>query len=126
MEVSLLGSAVYIHPGDPVEFPVAVDGKSVRVAVEWPVIAHLMGSSTTDVDRVRDFLHRRRENVARALKAHLYARGVPQDGYLVMSRDDFDAIRRATPAGAESPSRSSGNADSPEARERNLHGDADD
>ncbi len=95
MEISLFESSAYVHPGDRVEFPVIVDRGIIRVAIAWPLLEHLTGTSPIDEGRARAFLYRRREDIARALKAHLYAQGNPASGYLDLARDDFDPVGRA-------------------------------
>jgi hypothetical protein len=92
MEMTLFETAVYVHPKQPVEFLVAYDGKAARVAIEWSLVERLMGTSPVDEAQVREFLRQKREAITLALKAHMYAEGVPLNRHLVMAPDDFEAI----------------------------------
>jgi hypothetical protein len=95
MKMLLLDTAIYVHRPYPVEFHIDVDGRAIRVAIEWPAIERMMGATPVDDERVRDFLHENRRAVAHAIEAHLYAQGMPWTGELVMARDDFDVVRFA-------------------------------
>lgn len=92
MEMILLEAGVYVHPPFPIEFSIFVDGKAVRVAIAWSTFERLIGTSPVDEARVRDFLHNHRQEIVRAIKAHLFAQGIPLGGELMMLPDDFDAI----------------------------------
>jgi hypothetical protein len=94
MEITFFESSAYIHPGDRIEFPVMVDQRIFRVEISWPLLEHLTALSPVDERRARDFMHDRREDVERVIKAHLYAQGVPASGYLNLAPDDFDAVGR--------------------------------
>ena len=92
METILLEAGVYVRPPFPVEFSMLVDGKAIRVAINWPTIERLIGRPPIDEKRVRDFLHANRQEIMLAIKAHLFAQGVPLSGELIMLPEDFDAI----------------------------------
>ena len=93
MKMFLLETAVYVHLPYPVEFVIDVDGRAIRVAIEWSAIEQMMGATPVDDENVRDFLHENRKAIARAIEARLYAHGIPWTGELVMARDDFDLVR---------------------------------
>jgi hypothetical protein len=97
MKIFLLESSVYVRPGFPVEFPIDVDGRAIRVAIEWAAIARMMGVTPVDAEQVRQFLHDNRKEIAVAIEAHLYAHGIPRTGELVMAPDDFDNVHAVPP-----------------------------
>jgi hypothetical protein len=97
MKIFLLESSVYVRPGFPVEFPIDVDGRAIRVAIEWAAIARMMGATPVDAEQVRQFLHDNRKEIAVAIEAHLYAHGIPRTGELVMAPDDFDNVHAVPP-----------------------------
>jgi hypothetical protein len=110
MTMILLETAVYVRPGFPVEFLIDVDGRAVRVAIEWSAIERMMGATPADVEQVRDFLHEHRSEIALAIKARLYARGIPLNGELVMERSDLDALSSVPPSRADRGSAASAGA----------------
>jgi hypothetical protein len=107
MTMILLETAVYVRPGFPVEFLIDVDARAVRVGIEWSAIERMMGATPTGVEQVRDFLHEHRREIAVAIKARLYARGIPLNGELVMGRDDLDAVSSVPPSRGDNGSAAS-------------------
>jgi len=97
MTMTMYRSAAYVHPDQPVEFVFTVDGKAARAAIEWSTIEHLMATSPLGEDQVRAVLHRNGNEVAIALRAHVYAHGVPLSRHLTLAAEEFDV---AHPAGA--------------------------
>jgi len=77
MEVTLLGTESRILSTVPVELLVNVDGKIVRVAIDWPTIRTLVGDHSIDEVRVREFIRQNRPGFVLAIKSHLLSRGVP-------------------------------------------------
>ena len=70
-----------------------VEAGDVRRAVKRRFHA-VVDVAGLDEGRARDFLYQNRDNVARAIKSHLYAQGVPASGYLDLVRGDFDPVGR--------------------------------
>lgn len=89
-----LESGIRIDPPFPVEQVVAVDGKRLRVSLEWPLIQHLIGVEAADPQAVREMLHERRLEIDRTIKAHVFAHGVPLSGTISLSLPDFQALAR--------------------------------
>jgi hypothetical protein len=73
------------------ELVVGVDGATVRVELGRSTIQHLMGEDFMNEQVVRDFLWRNRMGIEAAIKAHLFARGIPFNRHVVMSMDDLYA-----------------------------------
>ena len=80
-------------------FPQSRDFRQASVGLELVVgvelgrstIQHLMGEDFMNEQVVRDFLWRNRMGIEAAIKAHLFARGIPLDRHFVMSVDDLYA-----------------------------------
>lgn len=98
-------TSIHVQPHALVEFLIDVDGRAVRVALGWPLVESLMGAVPGSEDQVRDFIRRNRDALTTAFAAHVLARGVPLDRYLVMSSDDIDAILSTRHASFESGAR---------------------
>ena len=84
-------SEIRVDPPFPVEQVVNVDGKRLRVSLEWPLIRHFLGVAAADPETVREMLHERRQEIDRTIKAHVFAHGVPLSGTLSLSLPDFQA-----------------------------------
>jgi hypothetical protein len=93
MEISIQRSENRIRSSDPVEFRVVVDGKVVRAAVDWSTMEHLIGIDSTNEQTVHAFIQKNREGIELAIKAHLFAHGVPLTRRLVLTRDELDSLR---------------------------------
>jgi hypothetical protein len=91
MELHPLPHTLRVVPPFPVEQKVSVDGKTVTVAIEWPVIASWLGPRANDVNAVREALHERRFEIGRTIQAHLFAHGIPLSSELTLTLDDFRA-----------------------------------
>jgi hypothetical protein len=91
MIMSAAGTAIHIEPRFRAEFPLAVDGKAIRVTIEEPAIEYLLGGAPADEEQVRAFLSVNRRRIERAVMARLFARGVPVNGELSMAAEDFGA-----------------------------------
>jgi hypothetical protein len=101
MTMTMYQTAAYIHPNHAVEVPVTIDGRAARAAIEWSTIERLMATSPIDEEQVREFLHRSRNDIARALRAHIYAQGIPLSRHVVLEAEDFDAIHSTPDSGLE-------------------------
>jgi len=91
MKVYLLHNDIRVRPPDPVELVVAVDERTLRVAIEWNALKPLVGDRV-DEPTLREFVHRHRHEIELAVKSHLFAYGIPFSGLIVMSRDELDWI----------------------------------
>lgn len=98
MKLQPLPAKVRIEPQFPVEQPVLVDGKTLRISLEWAVIEHFLGDRAADEAAVRAFLDEQRLDIARVVKAHLFAHGFPLSGALTLTLDDFRAHAQETGA----------------------------
>ena len=98
-------TSIHVQPQALVEFLINADGRAVRVALGWPLLERMMGAEPGNEDQVRDFVRRNRDALTTALAAHILARGVPLDRYIVMSPDDVDAIVATRHASFESGAR---------------------
>lgn len=90
MDVIFLHTPINIRPRSAVELLVAVDGKTTRVAIEWATIERLVGEAPLTEDAARTFLREQRDRIERAIKAHLFAQGVPLDRKLALSARDLE------------------------------------
>lgn len=84
-------SEIRIDPPFPIEQIVTVDGKRLRVSLEWPLIRYLLGEVAADPQAVREMLHERRLEIDRTIKAHVFAHGVPLSRAFSLSVPDFRA-----------------------------------
>ena len=57
MNVMLVPGTMRVAPSYPVELAATVDGETLRLAIEWPVIERWLGERATNVDAVREALH---------------------------------------------------------------------
>ncbi len=89
MKFSFPRVEISVKPQSTLGLLVAVDGATVRVELDRSTIQHFMGVGFMNYEAVRDFLWRNRRSIEAAIKAHLFARGVPLDRHVVMSMDDF-------------------------------------
>jgi hypothetical protein len=89
MEVSIVHSGVRVRPDLVVEVAALVDGKPMLVDLERDAIEHLLGSNVGDEKALRDALQRNLEAIRIVIEAHVFARGLPLDGHLVLSWRDF-------------------------------------
>ena len=92
MKAYLLNNDIRVRPPDPVELVVAVDGRTLRVAIEWSALEPLVGGDRVDEAALREFIHRHRHEIELAIKSHIFAYGFPFSGLIVMSRDELDWI----------------------------------
>ena len=89
MNINPMPADIRIERPFPVEQVVNVNGKTLRVALEWSVIDHFLGAEAANPQAVRTFLSERRLDIARTIKAHLFAQGFPLSGELTLSVEDF-------------------------------------
>jgi len=93
MNVMLVPGTMRVAPSYPVELAATVDGETLRLAIEWPVIERWLGERATNVDAVREALLSRRNVIERTVLARLYAHGIPISGELTLTSRDFMAQR---------------------------------
>ena len=89
MEVIFLHTDASIRPQAGVELLAAVDGKTIRVSIDWPALERLLGTSMIDEAAVREFLRQKRDRIELAVRAHLFAQGVPLNRQLALSFDEL-------------------------------------
>ena len=74
---------------EPVEFLILVDGKTIRAVVDWSVMEQLVGADGPNEEAVRDFIQQHRAGFELAMKAHLFARGLPWTRQFVVTLDEL-------------------------------------
>jgi hypothetical protein len=74
---------------EPVEFLILVDGKTIRAVVDWSVIEQLVGADGPNEEAVRDFIQQHRTGFEVAMKAHLFARGLPWTRQFVVTLEEL-------------------------------------
>ncbi len=91
MQVHPLPTDARVAPGFPVEQLYSVDGKTLRVDIEWKMIEVFLGDAAPTPDTVRDALRVHQQAIDRAVKARLFAQGFPLSNDLVLTATDFGA-----------------------------------
>jgi len=91
MQVQALPTEFRIEPGFPVEQLYNVDGKTLRVDIEWRMIEIFLGGATPTPDAVRTALRLHHPSIDRIVKARLFAQGFPLSNDLVLTPSDFGA-----------------------------------
>lgn len=81
-----------IRPSGPVELVIVVDSGTLRAATEWSTFEKLAGDNLVNEDFVHAFVHTHREELELAIRAHLYAQGIPLSGRLVLTWDELTAM----------------------------------
>ena len=94
MSIHVLPGDIRFEPPLPVEIPVSVDGKTLRVAIEWPAVARMLPTADKSFDAVATALRGKRATIEMAIRAHLFAQGTPLDGHVRISAADIDAVSR--------------------------------
>jgi hypothetical protein len=92
MEISFLRTDGRVLSSVPVQLLLVVDRKIVRAAIDWATLRHFIGDDSNDEALVRDFIRKNRQGIELAIKAHLFAHGVPLDRQLVLTSDDFNQL----------------------------------
>jgi hypothetical protein len=104
MEISFPRVENYIKASDSVEFLVTAGGQTIRAAIEWSSMRHLIGSEIIQDESVRDFIQKNRGAIELAIKAHLFAQGAPIAGRFVLTLDELQMCVPSDPAVKESAS----------------------
>jgi hypothetical protein len=89
MNVYPVPHTLRVAPSYPVEQVMRVDGRTVRVAIQWAVIEHWLGARAADAAAVQEILHSKREEIERTVEANLFAQGMPLSGEVTLTLDDF-------------------------------------
>ena len=90
MNIQRLPAKPKVQAGFPVEQLYSVDGKSLRVDIEWKLVETVLAGTTPTVDSVQEALRTHHEAIERAVKARLFAQGFPLSNDLVLTRADFN------------------------------------
>lgn len=104
MEISFPRVESYIRAPNSIEFLVVVGSQTIRAAIEWSSMQHLIGSDTIHDDSVRDFIRKNRDGIELAIEAHLFAQGVPLAGQFVLTLNELTMCIPSGAAVKESPS----------------------
>ncbi len=89
MNVILMPANVRVQRDLPVELSATVDGQTVQVALEWPLIERWLGDLAIDANTVRNAIQMRRSSIERAIQSRVYAHGVPISGELTLGVRDL-------------------------------------
>jgi|SoiMethySBSTD1v2_1073268.scaffolds.fasta_scaffold5907807_1 hypothetical protein len=91
MQVQPLPTDVRIEPGFPVEQLYNVDGKTLRVDIEWKMVEVFLGGAAPTAEAVRGALQTHHGAIDRVVKAKLFAQGFPLSNDLMLTPSDFGA-----------------------------------
>jgi hypothetical protein len=94
-----------VRPLYPVEMIVSVDGATLRAIIEWSTFERLAGDTLVNTDTVHRLIHDRHDELELAIRAQLYAQGIPLSRRIALDWDDLMAayplarsIRNPAPA----------------------------
>ena len=91
MQIQPLPAEPRIEVGFPVEQLYSVDGKTLRVDIEWKVVEMFLGGATPTGQEVTAALRLHHPAIERIVKARLFAQGFPLSNDLVLTPSDFGA-----------------------------------
>ncbi len=91
MHIQKLPAEPRVQSGFPLEQLYSVDGKTLRVDIEWKVVEMFLGGATATAQAVEAALHTHRDAIERVVKARLFAQGFPLSNDLVLTLSDFGA-----------------------------------
>ncbi|MGH8713204.1 MAG: hypothetical protein ACREYB_04255 [Casimicrobiaceae bacterium] len=95
MEFIFFGTAVSTKPRSSVELLVVVDRKTIQVEFDRWALQQIIGASRINDEAAREFLWNNRRAIELAIKAHLFARGIPLARQLFMPLDELHALHPA-------------------------------
>ena len=75
MSIDVLPGNVRFEAARPVEIPVSVDGKTLRVAIEWSAFTRMLPTTDKSFDAVAKALRGGRETIEMAIRAYVFAQG---------------------------------------------------
>ena len=84
-----------VRPLCPVEMVVGVDGETLRAIIEWSTFERLAGDTLVNTDTVHRLLHDRHDEIGLAIRAQLYAQGIPLSRRVALDWDDLMAVHPA-------------------------------
>ncbi len=91
MHIQKLPAEPRVQSGFPVEQLYGVDGKTLRVDIEWKVIEMFLAGATPTIDAVQAVLRTHQQEIERVVQARLFAQGFPLSNDLVLTPADFGA-----------------------------------
>lgn len=91
MHIQQLPAEPRIQSGFPVEQLYSVDGRTLRVDIEWKIVEMFLAGATATAQAVTAALRSHHEAIERAVKARLFAQGFPLSNDLVLTLSDFGA-----------------------------------
>jgi hypothetical protein len=100
MQINFMHTDVTIRPGSVAELLASVDGRTLRVTIDWQTLGRLLGAAIADEGMVRAFIRERRDAIEVATRARLYAQGVPPDRRLSLHYEDLINAMPGSRAGA--------------------------
>ena len=89
MNVVLLPANIRVQRDTPVEIAATVDGETLQVAIEWPLIERWLGDLAMDASAVRNAIAQRRTAIERVIQSRVYAHGIPISGELTLGTRDL-------------------------------------
>ena len=92
MHIQQLPAEPRVQAGFPVEQLYSVDGKTLRVDIEWKVVETLLAGTTPTADAVQAALRTHHPDIERIIKARLFAQGFPLSNDLVLTLGDFGSV----------------------------------
>lgn len=91
MHVQPLPAEPRIERGFPVEQLYSVDGKTLRVDIDWKMIEIFLAGASPTPQAVQAALRTHHASIERVMKARLFAQGFPLSNDLVLTPTDFGA-----------------------------------
>ena len=101
MTFAIVHIGVRVHPELVARVVAQVDGDPVEVNLDRDALEHLCGADIGDEQAMLLALNHHATAIGIAIEAYAFARGVPPDGHIVLSWDDFrPTIEELVEAGA--------------------------
>ncbi len=101
MAFAIVHIGVRVHPELVARVSAQVDGSPVEVNLDRDVLEHLCGADLGDEQAILLALNHHAKAIGIAIEAYAYAGGVPPDGHIVLSWEDFrPTVEELVEAGA--------------------------
>lgn len=94
MNLAFRPHGVVIRPPHLVELVITVDDHIVRAMIGWETLNDVAGRTIHDAADVEHFVDTHRRDLALAIAARMFARGLPFAHELVLSADDLETLRQ--------------------------------
>ena len=100
MHLAFRPHGVVIRSPHVVVLVMAVDNQILRATIDWETLNHVAARAMRDTADLEHFVDTHRRDLAVAIKARLFARGLPVAGELVLSADDLQILQQCSAADA--------------------------